>query len=225
MPNLLVEQNQLDYFGAFERPAFTLWGEGRALLEGMYDAFSGPGTTFSDFRVEGLPDDPSTQTVKVHLGLKGTYRFKFDRVEATMTNLSEQGLVEAFSLLQKGEVWLRATVPQFRFTQHLFGYTAHCEIQDGTSESALADLGLVKCEGIGQSRSSGIIFHSEIPEENLTLHLTVDHSLAVHEGLFLSLSIVLNQNEIDYVAFGVRADTYLRRMLDAVGLKFHDGER
>ena len=53
MHTLEVRQNQVEYAGIFTRPAVSLWGEGKTLLDGLLRAFEGYHSGLSSFRTLG----------------------------------------------------------------------------------------------------------------------------------------------------------------------------
>jgi hypothetical protein len=222
MLRLLIQQNVAEYKGAYTRPPFSLWGDGKALLEGLHDTFSEFQVSLKDFRVDGNPENPSSQTVKVYLGSTGQFHFRFDRVEATITN----GTTEEVNLLPaiagKGATWLREAVQGFTFQSHLFSYTAHCALAEGTSESVLAGLQTPQLSTLGTVRGSGVIFHADDLERSWRLQLTLDHSLLVEDGIFIQFAVLVLQDHVDYVVLMSEARGLLRDSLATLGLSLLD---
>lgn len=221
MTRLLVQQSVADYVGAFARPPFSLWGDGKALLEGLFDAFSDFNVSLKDFRVEGTPEDPSSQAVKVYIGSSGQYRFRFDRVEATLTNGTDADVRLLPALLSTSSSWLEAAVPGFRFQTHLFSYGIHCALAEGTSESYLSSLSTPRLPTFGTARGSGVIFHGERSEPPWRLQLTIDHSLIVEHGLYIQFVLVTSDG-VDYPLLFQEAEATLRSSLAELGLSFED---
>lgn len=220
MPELVVRKNQVDYVGAFTRPVFSLWGDSKALFEGHYEAFSTMNVGFKDFRIEGTAEEPASQSIKIFLGLQGHYRFKFDRVEATLFDASADDQSALALVLQTGTNWLRSSVPNFSFQSHLVRYSSHCELSEGTSKQFLLAMNTMSLTGIGENRGSGAIFHADIPELAGQLQLTVDHSLLVDDGLFVDLVLLTQQEPVDYPGLHEACDDLLRRSLATVDLAF-----
>lgn len=222
MLRLLVQQSEAQYVGAFARPPFSLWGDGRALLEGLHDAFSDFHVSLKDFRVDGTPDDPSSQTVRIYIGAHGQFRFRFDRVEATLTNgtLDELRLLPA--LLANGSSWLRNVVQGFTFQSHLLSYGVHCSLSEGTSETYLSSLTTPALPALGTARGNGVIFHADRDERSWRLQLTVDHSLLIEHGVFIQLVILSMSDELDYESLFDDVEKSLGTSLAALGLSFHE---
>lgn len=218
MLRLLIKQNVAEYMGAYTRPPFSLWGDGRTLLEGLHDAFAPFQVSLKDFRVDGTPEDPSSQTVKVYLGLSGQYRFRFDRIEATITNGTADELRLLPGILHRGSAWLREVVQGFTFKSHLFSYGAHCSIAEGSSETFLSSLHTPQLAALGTPRGSGIIFHAEDARRSWRVQLTVDHSLLVDNGIFLQFAVLVSQDQLDYQEFVSEAEIMLRESLGVLGL-------
>jgi hypothetical protein len=222
MLRLLVQQSEAQYVGAFTRPPFSLWGDGRALLEGLHDAFSDFRVSLKDFRVEGTPDEPSSQTVKIYIGAHGQYRFRFDRVEATLTNAALGELKLLPFLLASGSSWLREVVQGFTFQSHLFSYGVHCSLSEGTSETYLSSLATPTLPTLGTARGNGVIFHADSSERPWRLQLTVDHSLLIEHGLFIQLAILSTSDALDYESLFDDVEKSLDGSLAALGLGFQE---
>ena len=222
MLRLLVKQNVAEYMGAYTRPPFSLWGDGRTLLEGLHDAFAPFDVGLKDFRVEGTPEDPASQTVKIYLGLTGQYRFRFDRVEATITNGTADELRLLPSILDSGAAWLRQAVENFTFRSHLFSYGVHCSIAEESSETFLTNLQTPQLTRLGTPRGSGVIFHAEDTQRSWRLQLTIDHSLLVENGIFVQFVVLVPQDVVAYPQFISEAETVLRESLNTLGLTLED---
>lgn len=218
MQELLVKQNQLDYIGAFAKPAFVLWGESKSLFEGLYQAFAPAGVSLSDFRIEGNVEDPSSQSVKVFIGANATFRFRFDRIEATIQNFSEAELGILTNGLTAAGEWVRSAAPDFQFQSHLTGYSAHCELPGSSSTELLRALGSPQLSVLGESTGSGLIFHGEFQEPRRTIQFTIDHSLVVQRGLFVNFVALINNTEIDYTSDHSQLMELFDRSLGELGL-------
>ncbi|MBA3321500.1 MAG: hypothetical protein H0T45_08665, partial [Pyrinomonadaceae bacterium] len=92
MRKLIIQQDQVSYVGLFSKPAFSLWGEGSKILEELYKAFSPYKVSLADFKQDYLSPILSDISVTVFLGANGNYKFKFDRIEASFSNFTEQEL-------------------------------------------------------------------------------------------------------------------------------------
>src|SRR5215207_5292134 len=128
MANVGIVHDQFNYTGVFSKPAFELWGKGERIYRGLFAAFAPYGITVSNIRNSSASLDPSDQEVTVNMpGLQ--YKFKFDRIECTQTNATEEELERFPTLLTSGDRWLRDDVPNFTFSSHLFTYLAHGKIR------------------------------------------------------------------------------------------------
>src|SRR5437588_739550 len=116
---LTVEREQLAHSAPFVRPAFELWGEGRAIAEGLFDTFSPFRVSLSDIRIE-TGNSASEQVVNVTIGGQGVYKFRFDRVEASFFGFSEDFFQRIPSILSAATEWLRGAAPSVRFAHHQF---------------------------------------------------------------------------------------------------------
>jgi hypothetical protein len=218
MLRLLTQQNVAEYKGAFTRPPFSLWGDGRTLLEGLHGTFSEFRVSLKDFRVEGTAEDPSSQTVKIYLGSTGQFLFSFDRIEAVVANGTAEEIKRLPSIIENGAAWLREAVQAFTFQSHLFSYTAHCSLSEGTSEMFLGGLPTPQLPGLGTPRGSGVIFHADDAVRARRFQLTLDHSLLVENGLFLQVSVLALEDRVDYSVLMTETESLLRDSLATLGL-------
>jgi hypothetical protein len=218
MQELHIERNQLDYIGAFAKPAFVLWGESKSLFEGLYHAFAPFNVTLSDFRIEGNVEDPSSQSVKVLVGPNATFRFRVDRFEATIQDFSDTELSILTNILVSAGQWIRSVIPEFKFQSHIIGYQAHCDVAGSSSRDFLRSLRSPELSVLGKSNSSGLIFHGEFAELRRTVQLTLDHSLVVKDGLFVNFVSHITDGDIDYALEQAQLLEVFDRALGELGL-------
>jgi hypothetical protein len=215
-----VEQTQIEYAGFFSRPAFALWGEGRTILEGLFTALDGFHTGLKDFRGIGEGANPSEQAVVVGLGANASYRFRFDRVEASAHNLGDDEISERLPmLLARGDSWLRSSVKDLAFAAHILTYSGHWTLEKATAREFLQNLSNLSLPSLGTNLGSGILFHGEIPERNLRANLTVDHSVVVQNALFVQYLILVNRDVLDYRAMFREGRTMLDAALERLDLE------
>jgi hypothetical protein len=219
MVTLTVNQNQLDYIGVFEKPAFNLMGEGRQIIEGLYYAFSPYQVSLADFRLEETPTAPSNFGVNVHLKSLGHYRFKFDRLEWTVLNFDGPGLSTFPDVLRRSEEWLRSAVPDFSFRSHMFFYAGHCHLSQGTSQDFLLRLAGNDVIDLGENLGSGVIKNWRDSRVEGRFQLIVDHSLSVKNGLFVQLTASLERDKIDYSSMMEIGQETLSEVLNKIGLR------
>lgn len=216
---LSIQRNQVRYVGLFVRPAFPLWGNGAAILQGLYEAFSKFHVGIADFTNVAASANPADQAVTVRLGTNAEYRFGFDRVEATLTNFTDRDLDALPDVLQQADQWLRSVVPEFSFLTHTVAYHSHSGVSPGTSEEVLAALPSARLPNREHSRESGIIYHFDVPERELGLHLTLDHSLSIEDGLFIDYTAIRRSGDIDYVDWLKDLRQELDSALESLGLR------
>jgi len=221
MRKLVVQQNQISYVGLFSKPAFSLWGEEAKILEGLYTTFAPYRISLANFHSESATQDPSDQAVAINFGPWKSYKFKFDRVEARHSNYnSDEELGEFPELLTKGETWLRSTAPALSFQTHLFTYSSHNKLSEGTSTDFLLSLSQVSIPSIGISRGNGIIFHWDIPDQKWQVQLTVDHSNIEVGGLFIDFAVISGVDRLDYTEALQEGKALLYRALENIALEF-----
>jgi hypothetical protein len=219
MITLTVNQNQTDYIGLLEKPAFSLMGEGRQIIEGLYHAFSGYQVALTDFRLEEVVTTPSSFGVNVYLRSLGSYRCRFDRVEWTATNFVDGDLSKFPEILKLGEDWLRSAVPDISFKSHTFFYTGHCQLSEGTSQSFLLGLPCKDIIVMGQDLGGGIIHNWRDPGIGGRFQLLIDHSLSIKDGLFIQLMALIEGDRVDYSAITATGQASLKEALRKIGLQ------
>jgi len=221
MPHqLLVQQNQLIHTGLFSRPLFELWGEGKTILKGLFDAFSPYGASLADIRVQSPVGGPADQVVTVNIGLKGIHSFKIDRVEFTFFNYTEDFFPSIAKILESSARWIRGAVPSFKFASHQFVYSSHSQLKASTAEEVLKAISRIGLKSGGVDGGTGVIFHWTVPQRNWTTQLVLDHSVVVAGGLFMMFSLTVTADVVDYVSLASDGRSYFNALLDELGLEF-----
>jgi len=184
----------------------------------MYTAFTPHRVSLADFRSDSPTQDPADQAVIINFGPWRNYRFKFDRVESSFYNFSDDELPEFPALLKSGEGWLRSAIPDLSFQTHLFTYSCHNKLSEGDSTDFLLGLSTMNIPGIGIDRGNGIIFHWDVPEQAWRVRLTADHSTSVAGGMFVHFALTSTTDKLDYAQTLHHAKTFLERVLEHIGL-------
>lgn len=217
---LLVQQNQLVHTGFFTRPLFELWGEGKTILRGLYEALSPYGAALPDMHLQPVQTTPGDPAISVSIGARGTFTFRLDRTESTFFNFSEELLGDISRIIESSAQWIRVAVPSFEFKSHQAVYSSHSIVEKSTVEAVLASLGAKTLKSGGTDRGTGVIFHWSVPEENWTSQLVLDRSVIVSGGLYLMFSLLIAGDISDYVAFHKKVRSYLGALLTELGLAF-----
>jgi hypothetical protein len=213
MVSIEVSQDQLEYVGLLATPAFTLLSDPEKIVGGLYYAFLGLHTGLGDFQTEGT--GVLQQTV-INLHTRGTYRFSVERVEWQFLGA---GLWELDpSPLVRGDSWLRSAVSGLKFKNHYITYAAHTWMREGTARDFLLSHPRPHLVGFGEDHGTGLIFHGYHPDRNWSVHLTIDHSNLVQNGLFLQMVVVIAAESIDYVQTIRVMDELFRRAIAQLGL-------
>lgn len=219
MITLTVNQNQIDYVGLLEKPAFSLIGEVRQIIEGLYNAFSPYQTALSDFRLEEVATTPSSFGVNVYLKSLGIYKFRFDRVEWKVSGFVDEDLPNLATILKRGEDWLRSAAPGVSFKSHTFFYAGHCQLSESTSQDFFLGLHGKEVLDIGQSLGDGIIHNWRDSETGGRFQLLIDHSLSIKDGIFIQFMALIERDPLDYSAIISRGQVLLDESLKKIGLQ------
>jgi len=218
-PNLTVEREQLVHTAQFSRPVLELWGEGKKIVSGLYNAFSPFGVSLADIRAEG--SNPAEQVITVNISSGGVHRFRFDRLETAFLQFSQETFERIPLILDASLRWIRDYVPEAQVGSHQFVHTSHCQVAgDGSVESILQRIGPSAPKSGGTRKGSGTIFHWDVPEREWQTQLVVDRSLAVSNGLFLMFTLTIGHDKINFVELSGSAREYLFGILNEIGLMY-----
>jgi hypothetical protein len=220
MIKLQVKQANVDYYGFFAAPAFSLFGEMRAIITGLSKAFAVHNVGLGSFRIEGDASEPSTIAAVVLLGRFGIYKFKFDQVQASLSGFTDDDIEGMISVVEKGSGWVRGAVDDFAFKSHAFLYWSHSALSHGTSSSFLLSLPRRPTPVFGDDLGSGIVETWHDPEMDAKVRLTLDHSLKEPDGLYVSYMVLFERDDIDFVAVAQQSRRLLEKILNGIGLEF-----
>lgn len=214
---ITVGQDQLDYVGLLKAPAFGLLSQPDKVTSGLYYAFVGLHTGLSDFEVDNESSAQLNETLIVNLGQRGTYRFDYERIEWTLPNAGALELDA--SVLDRGDAWLRSTLPETKFQHHYYTYFAHCWIDEGTATDFLLGLSSPQLVGFGENHGTGLIFHVSFPTHKWSLQITVDHSNVIVGGLFVQLVSAIAVDQVPHQQTVRHIDDIFRKALAQLGLE------
>lgn len=224
MQTLSVRRNEAKYTGLYVQPPFALWGEGATILEGLYHAFRSFGVTLADIRAEHGTGAVAEEAIAVHVGSQASFRFTFDRIEASIGNFTNGDLDAFGELLSNGTGWLRSAAPTLSFSSHLFSYACHCAIEGTTSSAVLSRFETPRIGALGESRGNGITWHGEL--ERWRFQLALDHSIVVPDGLFLQFILITLDDATSYPQILAMMRDKLSDGLREIGLEFlNEGDR
>lgn len=223
MPKLRMLQNSIEYYGFFIEPVFDLMGDVRSLLKLLHTTFSTYGVNLASFRLDGDASEPSSATAVVRLGDRGIYRFNFDQVQATLLNFTTEQLANYFETLQVADEHLRNSISNLSFKTHVFFYSSHSELSEGTSVDFFRQLPNPRNLPVpGEDLGTGFIQNWRDPTVDAKFSLTVDHSLKVKDGVFINYRVIMERDQVDYISLGATAQTLLYKTLANVGLEFEE---
>ena len=216
---LLVQQNQLVYTANFARPPWHLWGQGGTILDGLFSAFSPFGVTLADIRSESVSQNPIGQVVVVNIGANGFHKFRFDRLESTFFNFTNELFTQLPVVLEASTRWIRKALPSCEFASHQCAYSSHSYLKGMNADELLTFASTVMKSG-GKGRGTGVIFHWELPEQKWTTQLVIDRSIVLSEGVYILFSVLVKEDRINYPNLVQEARAYLDAVLGEIGLRF-----
>lgn len=218
---LLVQQNQLVHTGYFSHPLLELWGDGKTILGGLFEAFSPYGTNLPDIRVEPGLASPSEQVITINIGLMGLHRFRFDRVESTFFNFSDDTLLKIPGIIEASTKWIRGAVSSLKFASHQFVYSSHCQVANFLGKDVLRPICANPVKSAGFDLGAGVVLHWEVPDRSWTTQLVLDRSLTVKDGLYIMFTLLVRGEVLDYATLARDARSYIENVLGELGLTFN----
>ena len=224
MQKLLITQASVDYYGFFATTAFELMGEQRLIFEGLSKTFEAHNLSLANFRLEGDISEPATNAVIVRLGRFGTYKFKFDQVQATLNGFSDSELEGMVSVIDNGDSWLRTTVKDFHFKSHAFVYAGHGVVSGGKSSKFLLSLPRREIPTAGEDLGAGVLETWRDAHLDAKVRILVDHSLQEPDGLFINYMVVFDRDKVEYVDAAQHSRVVLNNFLNQLGLEFGEEE-
>ena len=216
MAKLQIQQAQLVHTAYFAEPVLGLWGEGKGILQSLYNAFHPFGAGLTDIRAEGI--NPGDQVVSVTLGQTGIHRFRFDRLETTFFNFSESEWATFPAILAASLEWVRKASPATKIGRHQFTYTSHSRLEGEAGDACLRRIGPAAPKSGGVGQGSGAIFHWEVPDRQWTTQLLVDKSLVVPDGLFLLFYLTIGVDKVDFFDIAASGEKYFSSILKELNL-------
>lgn len=217
-----VQHAQLDYLAVLERPAFPLWANFPGMMSGLYQAFDGLHSGLGDLTVEGDGRDPLNRAVVVALGEQGIFRVGYERVEAELPGYTHDDLGAFPATLARGDRWMRTHWSGVAVETHCFTFSIHGALNGGSSGDFLRSLSKINL-GIGTNLGTGLILHAFLPRTGWEVHLTLDHSSVVEEGLFVQYVVMIGDDEINYERALEVAISYLHKGAETLGLDIGTG--
>jgi hypothetical protein len=218
MLTVQVHQDQLEYVGIFATPAFPLLSRPERVVSGLYSAFLGMHSGLADFTIESESQVPLSNTIVVNLTNRGTYRFHSERIEWTFPDAGSWELDA--SILDQASGWLRSALPTARFASHYYTYYAHTWVEGSSAREFLLGFPTPQIHGLGENLGTGLIFHTNFPDHNWSIQLTIDHSNVVLDGLYLQVVATVGAEELNHQQTVRYIDGIFRESLKRLGLQF-----
>lgn len=216
MRSITVHQDQLEYVGLFATPAFGLLAQPDKVASGLYYAFVGLHSGLTNFQIEDDTGTALARPVAVNLGARGTYRFTYERIEWTYPGAGQTELDVA--VLARGDAWVRSALPELKFQHHYYTYFAHCSIDQGSARDFLLSLSSPQLAGFGENQGTGLIFHANFPPHDWAIHITIDHSNVVPNGLYVQCVTAINGDAVSHQENVRYIDGLFRQALAQFGL-------
>jgi hypothetical protein len=201
MAQLVIQTNYLSYSAAFLTPRWSLLLDDQSrVVEALYESFSEKGTAPTDISLEGDADRPASESVAATIPNVGVFSVKNDGVQFAAQGITDAGLESLPDILRRGTEWLRVDAGKGRlFESHTVNYIAHGGIPGSNSTEVLQRLPQ-RALGFESSMPSGIIAHGRVQDlgAEASVHLTVDHSAHIRDGLYVQLIVHLIADQVNY---------------------------
>ena len=120
------------------------------------------------------------------------------------------------------ERWLREAGTGYR--SHAYSYQAHAAGQSIGAGTYLNGLKAPRIQSLGVSSSAGVIFRSEEEEGLISRQMTVDASLKVPDGLFMSFTTEILSDALQHSEFLTQEVRNYRGALQEIDLALRVAE-
>ncbi len=219
MTKLIVQRNQLEYWGIFSIPAFSLWTDVAGIIQGLYNIFSPFDISLSDFNNEANNHQLSELAITVNFGSNGRFKIKVDRIELFVVDYTREDFAILPQLLSTIEQWLKDKISGFSFKSHAYSTVSHGLLAEGSAKDFLRGVNSIDVEGVGVNEGHGVIFHWKLPEDEWRVQLAIDLSSLIEKGLFISFLVRPKQEQIDFAVSTQKGNDLFNRVLHQIGLE------
>jgi hypothetical protein len=219
MPHQLdLQQEYIGYTARFWRPLFELWGAGGVTAKALFEALSKRGITPINVQLNPGATNLSDHVITVKAGENTVIRFALDRLDFYFTNFTQEFFASMPPLLEDSTHWLQQKIAGFKFATHDFLYYTHALVKGSNAQEFLKTLKVSDLKSAGTSRGIGMIFNYAVPEKNWITQVLIDRSALVPEALYVSLSIKVASEFLQYDTMLAEGREYLAACLAEVGL-------
>lgn len=212
-----IKHELLTYTAFYERPAFSLWGNGAAIVRGFHDALAPYRVSLRDIQLTPNTSTAADPVLTITVG-SAIVKFAFQSLEVTFTSLDEGMMRRIPAFLDALTSWLKK-LPEFKFGSHKFVYFQHSFLKGKTVDEFLSTFSPKKLELQGVDLGTGVIFNRSVPERFWTTQVTLDRSVPHPGGLFLALSIQIGTGEVEYSKLFDEAVSYYSGIMKTLDLE------
>lgn len=203
----------MEWFGQFHEPS-------RALLQ----AFKPHGFGLESLQVMTGAQLVNQQGVQMLFGVQGTYTWRLDRSEAVFWNLNFPAMLHAVKVIRAADEQLRQTSPEWGIESHQFSYSAHGVLETGSVADLLGQFKIPTPTSGGTHAHTAPIFYWKVPEKGWETQLNIDKSQIMSGGLFLSFSLSIRKDRIEFEEVFGQAHEYLTGILQEFGVQLPSEE-
>lgn len=215
---LNISRNQISYLGVFSSPMLDWIGDFSDPSKALLQAIEPFGYGIDSLNITTATQPVSQQSAQVSFGGQGNYLCKLDRCEANFFNMNSQAQVLVAKVLGAADASLREANPEWGIRSHQFTYSAHGELEAKSAKEMLQQFQIQVPKQGGVSKGTGVIFRWHVPEKDWDTQLTLDESLVVKGGLFLSLMISTEKSLTDFTEVLKDGHVYLTGVLGEMGI-------
>lgn len=216
--DLDLKNEFLSYTASYSRPAFELWGQGGTISKGLYRALSPYGAPLANFQPSAYTPSAADTVFTVRIGQNGVCKFMLDKIELSFSNFTEEFFRSVPEILGASTSWIREAVPQLGFSAHEFRYFSHSLLKKATVTEFLKTVNPISLKAAGASLGNGVIFNNALPNRNWLTQLVLDRSVMVADGLYMSLTISVKTDVLQYDKLLVEGRAYLAGVLRELNL-------
>ena len=218
---LEVAKADLVFEAGYPQPEFDLFRDGATLLDRLFKRLEPYGLHLNDLRVERGVGNVGDQHILCYLfNYRMTVRIRVERIEIICSELPRD-YVEKFGAAIVDV--LRAVKdyrPDLHFRAFAVAIGLHAMLQGQSIRDYLGRFVANIPQRLGPSTGNGAVFYFGPEGERLLSTVTVDLSTVVQDAAYLRIHGIWDAKKVTPDSLSGTADTFVRQVLDSLGLQF-----
>lgn len=214
-----LNDNSLQYYGKFARPAFSLWRDKAGLIEATFNLFSPFGVDIENISVNDEGTSLDDEVIMISLEGLGELKIGYGAILWESESNSQKELAEIFEVIAYVNDKLHSVAPDLSFDYHFLEFGGHGGLESGGSfRDFLQHYHEPKLKSVDQNLPSGLIFNWLDANTQRQFHLEIDESLNSPGGLFMRWFIFFRKDRLDSSDFTDSVFITMKNVLNELNL-------